>query len=170
MTVLLKEAFEISYTKEQIKGYYARFKLDSGLTGQYPKGHVPFNKDKKKYWVGGEETQFKKGHIPNNHREVGSERISVDGYIEIKIAEPNKWRFKYVVAWEEYNGPLSRGYCVIFGDRNKLNLDINNLISVSRKQLMVLNHYGLIQKDANLTRIGIVIVDIKSKINERKSS
>ena len=29
-------------------------------------------------------TRFKKGDKPGNHRKVGSERITVDGYIEIK--------------------------------------------------------------------------------------
>ena len=44
---------------------------------------------------------FAKGNVPPNHRPVGSERISKDGYIEVKVAEPNKWRLKQRVVYEE---------------------------------------------------------------------
>ena len=39
---------------------------------------------------GCERTWFKKGHIPANYRPVGSERVNADGYIEVKVADPNK--------------------------------------------------------------------------------
>lgn len=169
MADLLNSMFDTDYTKEQIKGYYARFKLDSGLSGQFIKGQKSWNKGKKgEYAEGCENTWFKKGHTPKNHREVGSERIGVDGYTEIKVAEPNKWRFKHVVVWEENNGKLPKGSCVLFGYGDKSNLDIKNLINITRSQLSVLNMHHLIQKDADLTRVGIVIADIKMKLNDRK--
>ena len=162
----VNKIFGTNYTGQQIKSYYGRYKLDSGLTGQYAKGHTPFNKGKPKYWIGGEESQFKKGHTPANHREVGSERVSVYGYVEIKVAEPNKWKLKHVVVWEEHSGPVPKGSCVLFGDSDKGNLNIDNLLCVSRKQLVRLNQSGLIQKDINLTKSGIVIADIQSRIGE----
>jgi hypothetical protein len=170
MTILVNNTFDTNYTDGQIKGYYARNKLDSGLTGRYTKGHVPFTKGKKKYWLGGEETQFKKGNVPVNHKPVGSERVSVDGYTEIKVAEPNKWKMKHVVIWEEYNGKIPKSNCVIFGDGDKQNIDISNLMLVSRKQLVRLNQNGLIQGDIELTRTGIIIADVMSKIGERRKS
>jgi hypothetical protein len=134
---------------------------------QFKKGHIPFNKGKK--GTGGwEPTQFKKGNMPVNHREVGSERINVDGYIEIKVAEPNKWRLKHNVIWEEHNGPVPKGHAVIFGDGNTLNCDPNNLILVSRQQLLTLNRKKLIQNDADLTRTGVIIADLYQKISVRK--
>ena len=168
MAKLVNEAFGTNYTKEQIKGYYARHKLDSGLTGRFIKGQESWNKGKPKTWVGGEETQFKKGHIPANHRQVGSERVNVDGYAEIKVAEPNKWRLKHNVIWEQHHGPIPKSHCVIFGDGDKQNLDINNLILVSRKQLVRLNQNGLIQNDIELTKTGIIIADVMSKVGERR--
>ena len=168
MADMVNQEFKTDYTKEQMKGFYARNKLNSGLTGYYHKGHTPFNKRKTKYWVGGEETQFKKGHTPANHKPVGSERINVDGYTEIKTAEPNKWRLKHNAIWESHNGPIPKGSCVLFGDGDKQNLDVNNLILVSRKQLVRLNQRGLIQNDIELTKTGIIIADVISKIGERK--
>jgi hypothetical protein len=168
MAELLNNTFGISFTKEQVKGYYGRFNLDSGLTGQFPKGNIPFNKGKK--GIGGwEPTQFKKGQAPVNYRPVGSERTNVDGYVEIKVADPNKWRLKHQVIWESVNGPIPKGYAVIFGNSNTSNLDINNLILVTRGQLAVLNRKKLIQKDADLTRTAVIMADIYSKISKRKN-
>jgi hypothetical protein len=59
---------------------------------------------------------------------------------------------------------------VIFGDGDKQNIDISNLMLVSRKQLVRLNQNGLIQGDIELTRTGIIIADVMSKIGERRKS
>ena len=126
--------------------------IDSRLAGGHPgckatqfkKGSIPHNKGKK--GVGGwEPTQFKKGNTPVNFRPVGSERVNVDGYIEVKVKDPNVWDLKHRIAWEQVHGEIPKGHAVIFGDGNKFNLDINNLILVSRAQLATLNKKGLIQ-------------------------
>lgn len=168
MADMVNQEFGTAYTKEQMKGYYGRNKLDSGLTGQFVKGQDSWNKGKPKSWVGGEETQFKKGHTPVNFRPVGSERVNVDGYTEVKVADPNKWRLKHNVVWEEHNGEIPKGHCVLFGDGDKSNIDIDNLLLISRKQLARLNQRGLIQKDIELTKTGIIIADVISKIGERR--
>jgi hypothetical protein len=172
MADMLNKEFGTAYTKEQIKGCYARYKLDSGLTGRYIKGQESWNKGKPKSWVGGEETQFKKGSIPPNRLPIGSERIdSKGGYIYVKKQDGHlnkNWKQKHVFIWEEKNGPIPKGHCILFGDSDKRNFDIDNLICVSRKQLARLNQNGLIQKDTELTKTGIVIADIQSKIGEAK--
>ncbi|MNM10447.1 hypothetical protein D3C81_205750 [compost metagenome] len=160
--------FELSLHVNQIKAFKKNHKLSSGLTGRYEPGSVPFNKGKKKYWVGGEATQFQKGHKPHNYRPVGSERVNGDDYIDIKIADPNKWKAKHVLVWEGQNGAVPKGYVVIFGDGDRRNFDLNNLILVSRKQLAVMNKNGLIQNNAELTKAGIIIADIYQKIGKRK--
>lgn len=166
MTDLLNNTFETSYTHAQMKAYYKNHNIDSGLNGQFMTGHTPANKGKK--GTGGwKPTQFKKGRKPHNHKPVGTERINGDDYVDIKVAEPNKWKGKHILIWEEKNGLVPKGYAVIFGDGNRRNFDIENLILVPRKQLATLNHKGLIQNDANLTRAAITIVDIYQKISER---
>ncbi|MGE4272090.1 MAG: HNH endonuclease signature motif containing protein [Desulfitobacterium sp.] len=171
MADLLNQTFGTSYTKEQMKAYYARFKLNSGLTGHFQKGFTPFNKGIKKYWIGGEKTQFKKGDMPHNWVPLGSERVTKDGYIQIKIREgraQKNWRGKHILIWEEINGPLPPSHAIIFGDGDKSNFDPDNLLLVSRKQLLGLNKHNLIQSDAELTKTGIVIANVYSKISERK--
>ena len=111
-----------------------------------------------------------KGQKPHNYKPVGSERVNGDGYVDVKIADPNKWRAKHRLLWEEENGPIPKGYVIIFGDGNRRNFQQDNLILVSKSQLAILNKNQLIQNDADLTRAGIVIADIYKKIGERKKN
>lgn len=164
---LMKEKFNLDLTLNQIKGAIGRYKLNTGLNGQFPKGHTPFNKGVKGVaYEGSKKTWFEKGHTPKNHRPVGSERINVDGYTEVKVAEPRTWRLKHQLIWEQHNGPAPKGHAVIFGDGNTQNFDINNLILVSRQQLLILNRNKLIQQDTDLTKTGVIIADLLMKIGE----
>lgn len=176
LTRLFNSHFGLDLRLSQIRAYTKNHGLKSGVCAQFSKGHVPFNKGKKGITMGGVETQFKKGHRPYNYMPVGSERVRTghigrqtnDDYIDVKIADPNKWKAKHILIWEAHNGPVPKGHAVIFGDGNNRNFDPNNLILVSRKQLAVLNHKKLIQNDADLTRTSLIIADIYSKISERK--
>ncbi|MHB1420737.1 MAG: HNH endonuclease signature motif containing protein [Bacillota bacterium] len=133
---------------------------------QFKKGHVPANKGRKGV-DGWEPTQFKKGHMPQNYKPVGTERVNGDDYVDIKVADPNKWKGKHIIIWEQNNGPVPKGHVVIFGDGNRRNFEPNNLLLVSRKQLVRLNQNNLIQSDTELTKTGIIIADIYNKIGER---
>lgn len=166
---LINEKFNLNLTLKQIESAIKRNQLNTGFKGHFPKGNIPVNKGKKGICAkGSEKTWFKKGNTPVNHRAIGSERVNVDGYIEIKVAEPNRWRPKHQVLWEEHKGKIPKGHAVIFGDGNSLNLDINNLILVTRQQLLILNTNKLIKNHADLTRTGVIIADIYQKISEKK--
>lgn len=170
---MLNNKFGTSFTSEQIKSYKDREKLSSGLTGYFEKGHTPHNKGNKGVCGKGcERTWFKKGYIPKNHRQVGSERTTVDGYVEIKVAEPNKWELKHRVIWEQHNGPVPKNYVVIFLDGNKLNIDINNLALITRAELKILNQNKLIYDNAEATKAGVMIakvIDTKNKRRKKRS-
>lgn len=135
---------------------------------QFKKGHVPFNKGRRGV-DGWKPTQFKKGHKPWNYKPVGTERTNTDGYVELKIADPNKWKGKHILLWEEANGPIPRGHVVIFADRNQQNVTLDNLLLVSRRELAVMNKRGLIANSMELTKTGIAVADIYLKIGERKN-
>lgn len=95
---IMNKKYNLDFTVGQIKGAVSRYKLNTGFTGQFDKNHIPFNKDKKGTCAkGSEKSWFKKGDMPVNHRPVGSERVNVDGYCEIKVSEPRKWRLKHNV-------------------------------------------------------------------------
>ena len=79
-------------------------------------------------------TRFRKGHIPKNHKPVGHERITRDGYIEVKTAEPNVFEPKHRLVWVEYNGEIPSGYNIQFKDGNRQNASIENLYMISRSE------------------------------------
>lgn len=168
LTKLFNEHFGLNFTSDQVKAFKNRFHLSSGLTGHFEKGSVPINKGKKKWWKGGEETQFRKGQKPWNYMPVGTERVNTDGYVDIKIAEPNVWKAKHVIIWKEANGPVPKGYKLLFGDGNKLNVTLDNLLLISQRQLSELNRHHLIQNDIELTKTGLIVANIYSKISEHK--
>lgn len=109
------------------------------IATRFKKGNVPQNKGKRmspETYSRVARTMFKKGHTPVNHREVGSERVNVDGYIEIKVAEPNRWRLKHRVIWEEANGEIPKGHNIQFKNHNPLDCVIENLYLISRADQM----------------------------------
>lgn len=165
---LFNQRFNTELKPSQIKSYKNNHNLKNGLDGRFSKGHEPFNKGKKGCYARGcEKTWFKKGCAPVNYRPVGSERVNVDGYIEVKVADPSNWKLKHILAWEEQHGPVPNGYVVIFGDGDKSNINLDNLILVSRSQLLALNRNHLIQRRADLTRTAVIIVDVKTKIGQK---
>jgi len=166
---LLNKKFNLKLTASQVKGAIARFKLSTGLNGQFKKGCTSFNKGKKGlHSKGSEKTWFKKGKIPVNRKPVGSEKVSANGYTFVKVAEPDKWRLKQQIVWEFNNQPIEKGHVVIFADGNKGNFDIKNLLLVSREKLLMMNRNNLIQDDAELTKTGAIVADVLIKISEKR--
>jgi len=167
LTELFNGKFGLQLERSQIAAFIKNNKLNTGRDGRFKSGHVPANKGKK--GMGGwEPTQFKKGNRPWNYKPVGTERVNGDGYVDIKVADPNKWKGKHILLWEAANGPVPKGHVVIFADSNKRNFDLNNLLLVSRKELAVLNKHNLIQGETELTKAGVIVADIYLKIGERK--
>lgn len=168
ITKQMNDKFEYNFSKEQIKGMMYRNKLTTGTVGYFKKGSTPWNKGLKGY-MGANKTSFKKGTIPPQYRPVGSERITKDGYIEIKVEDPNKWELKHRVIWEQHNGEIPKGYAVIFADGDKSNLDIDNLLLVSRKQLLFMNRNNLRSENKEFTKVGVNIANVMIKLSEIES-
>lgn len=175
LTPAFNAAFGTDKTEAQIFGCVKRYGIKSGRTGNFQKGHVPVNKGKKGPPPKGKQlnTIFKKGQAPRNKKPIGHERIdSQDGYVYVKTDQKNPWtgaqgwyRQKHVVTWEQHNGPVPKGHCVLLKDGNKQNCsDINNLMLVTRGQLAQLNKTKLINAPAELKEAALVTVDIASQL------
>ena len=154
--------FRIQLSRDQIKSCKKNHHLPSGINGRFPPGHNPINKGVVGWQAGGNSVlgQFKKGMLPFNYRQVGFERVNSERYVDVKIAEPKKWKQKHHIIWEAANGKVPNGYAVIFGDGNRLNFDPTNLILVTRGQLATLNRHGLIGNTAELTRTGLMVAKV----------
>lgn len=163
------EKFGWEISLGQVNSYIGNHHLNTGRTGRFQKGQEPPNKGKKGVCAAGcEKTWFKKGHIPANYRPVGSERVNKDGYIEVKVADPNKWRLKHRVVWEAVNGKISKGYIIIFRDNDKTNTDINNLMLIKQGTHAVLNHTGLCEYSGEFKETAVRIAELKTVSNEAK--
>ena len=167
LAIAFTEKFGIHRTSDHIKGFIANNKIKTGKTGQFKKGNVPYNTGTKGLKIGSS-TSFKTGNLPHNWKPVGSERISTDGYIEVKIAEPRKWKAKHVLIWEKEFGPVPKGCAIIFGDKDNRNFNPGNLITVTRSELLYLNRNRLIQRDSDLTRVAVNVATVSVKIYERR--
>ncbi|MFT8558112.1 HNH endonuclease signature motif containing protein [Liquorilactobacillus hordei] len=176
LTELLNKRFNLKIQVNQIKCWKSNRKLNSGLDGRYNKGHVPANKGKHQRITGRMgETTFKLGHRPNNWVPVGTIRKKTDGYLYKKVKDDGpfqkRWKQLHRIIWEEANGPIPKGYKIIFLDRDKDNIVLSNLALVSLQEVLEINRKGLIFENDELTKTGINIarLNIKKNIRKRKS-
>lgn len=168
--------FNMNISRSSLGNLKSKNNLKSGIKGgQFSKGIIPANKGKK--WndymskdgqKNALKTTFKKGDTPINHRPIGSERTTNDGYIEVKTEEPNKWMLKHRLIWEQNNGKLKYRQKLMFLDGNSLNTGINNLALISDDEMLIINRNNLIYDDKELTKIGINIAKVISKVNKIK--
>ena len=128
----------------QVRAYKKNHRIPSGYDSRFPKGHVPANKGKHTETRGRmSETQFKKGSRPHNTLPIGTEVIREDGYIQVKVADPNVWQLKHRLVWERHNGPIPEGGLVVFRDGDPQNTDISNLALIDKSVNVRLNHLGI---------------------------
>jgi hypothetical protein len=66
--------------------------------------------------------------IRTRHKRGGERRAWV------KVAEPNVWKLRAVLVWEEHHGPVPRGMVVHHEDGDKLNDVISNLKMMSKAE------------------------------------
>lgn len=170
---MVKEKFGFEVSTRNLQNVRNKYKIPKKVipnSGCYRKGDVPWNKgremsDETKEKV--KKTWFKKGQIPKNHKPVGSTRVDRDGYKLIKIAEPNKWALYHRHLYEvEHGEKLKKNEAVIFADGDKTNFDIDNLVKVSRANLLYINKNKLIFENSELTKSGVNVSKIVEKIIE----
>lgn len=177
---MINKQFNMNIDNKNVGNLKSRLKRRKGIVlepaindGRYRIGQPPANKGKKwdeylskEQQEKARKTCYKKGNIPHNHREVGEERINVDGYIEIKTKEPNVWELKHRVVYRQYYGKIPKGYNVIFLDGNRQNLDIKNLKLISRAEDLIMNNNKLFAKDKEITNTGTIIANVINKANK----
>ena len=162
---IFNKKYDLEMTTKKLSSLLGRKKIKTGTAGCFRKGFIPWNKGKKGY-MGANKTSFKKSNKPKNWRPVGSERIDSNEYTLIKVAEPNKWVFKHRMIYEQKYGEIPKGAVIIFADGNKNNLNIDNLLCVTRDELKVLNKCRLISSVPELTKTGLNVAKLKIKLAE----
>ena len=167
LTRMFNEKFRCSLSTDSIKAKCLRMGLKTGRTGCFSLGQKSWN-DGLKGYIGANSTSFKKGHAPFNHKPVGHERITVDGYVEIKTAEPNVFELKHRHIWEKQHGKTPENHVLVFKNMNKQDCRIENLMLISRAELARLNqsYHKLATPETNETCI--LMAKIKDKTHKLK--
>lgn len=116
-----------------------------GMESRFKPGDVPANKGlRRPGWHRGRmrETQFRAGHFPFNRDPefyvIGALRVNADGYIDMRVSfEPGArgWKALHRILWEDAHGLVPAGYAVSFKNRDRLDVELDNLELVSRVEL-----------------------------------
>lgn len=113
----------------------------NSVAHRFPKGHVPVNKGIKGIsYPGMEATQFKKGQKPHTWLPIGSERMSKEGYLQVKLRDTGVTRHDFMpvhhLVWELHRSAIPEGHRITFIDGDKTLIVIENLEAVSIAEMM----------------------------------
>ena len=169
MTEWTNDTFNLSLTEHQVMVLRANHHLVSGLTGYFEKGKASWNKGKHTATKEFLAHSYKKGESPNpRQRPVGSEKVCSDGFVKIKIAEPNVWKLKHYYVWENANGKVPEGKVILFLDGNKENCELTNLRLVDKKVQSTVAIRHLSSTDKNINKAGILLTELEFKISDKR--
>ena len=168
---LINERYGTSFTAEQIKRYKHRRGVKSGFDGKFKPGNVGYWSGKSRSadtWTKMQTTMLERGHTNGRCLPIGSEHFDKDCYVMVKIAQPNVWKQKHIVLWEQAHGSVPEGMKVVFKNRDKYDIRLENLALCSQgvNAFMSLNH--MIPCDEMVIAIADDIMTIKRKIKELK--
>lgn len=128
------------------------FKIRQRALGQFKKGNKPHNVGKRQQdYMSADAiertkaTRFKKGDTPINLKPIGYERVSVDGYVEIKTEKG--FKLKHRIVWEKENGPIPKNMLITFRDKNHMNVKIENLEMISMQEAILRNSINQYPKE-----------------------
>ena len=154
-------------TKESMQRFCSKHKL-LGVenTGRLKKGHKTWNKGVTGY-MSSNATSFKSGNIPHNTKPIGTERICAkDGFIYIKTESGFVLKHRWL--WIQLGFEIPKGMVLCFKDGDKLNCKIDNLILMTRSELLRYNQSfrKLATKESNESCL--ILGKIRDKLNKSK--
>ena len=185
MAEMVNKKFGTDFSETMMKQFRQRQGIKSGEKGWYRKGNEPANKGKHlEDYLPAEKaaevreriaaTQFKKGHSPHNEMPVGTITKNPDGYLirkkKMTGGQWERWEFLHKDVWKEHHGEIPEGMVVVFKNHNKENCDIENLMLVSRAELLMMARKGYFAEDPDLTEAGARLVRLKIKASKRKKA
>ena len=178
-----ERVFGTPLTEGQIGNAKTKLGVRSGTHGgRFEKGSVPFNKGKTwDEYVSPEgqarsrATCFKAGELngfaAQREQPIGAERVSKDGYVEVKVAEglqdrPNgNFRMKHHVVYEQAHGAIPDGCNVVFADGDRRNFDPDNLVAVPRRLWSAICCRGIPYWDAGSLRAAMAKAELDSAVH-----
>ena len=161
LTEMLNNHFGTNFTRNQVASKCTHIGALTGRTGKLEKGHSSWNKGLKGFKPS-PGTLFKKGNIPHTAAPIGYERINKDGHIEIKVEGHRQMVFKHRYVWEKHNGKIPDGNVITFKDGDKANCNIDNLIMITRSELVIYNRRFRKIANAETNETCLLLAKLKS--------
>ncbi|UNM96751.1 HNH endonuclease [Ignatzschineria rhizosphaerae] len=168
LTEKFNQHFKKNRTVTAIRGFCKRKGfLRPKSTWYFPAGHIPVNKGSVGL-TGANSGSFKKGNRPHNTLEVGAVIKREDGYLYIKVAEPNHWRPKHYLIWEESNPPVLADEAILFMDNNRENLSLDNLMKITKGELARMNKKGFSTLPKELKKQAVYLTRLNILTNKKR--
>ena len=182
------ERFGVELTASQVKNFKVRHECPSGTVGgRFEPGRAAHNRGLTWDQMMSPEAQersrsgcFKPGGIPWNGRlrPVGYERVTADGYVEVKVADHpdpdgpahNNWVPKARLVYEREVGPVPPGHKVVFADGDKANFDPSNLVAVEDGVWGTIRLRGIPFHDAESLAAAVALARLVSGIKAARRS
>jgi hypothetical protein len=155
-------------TPEYMKTAYECNKTN-GQKAWYKKGGTPINKGRKmspEQYEKCRKTMYKPGARPHNETYNGYERITKDGYIEVRIIK-SVFIAKHRWVWEQTHGKLPDNMLITFKDKNPLNVNLDNLIAISKAEHMIRN--GIHNYPPEVVQTIRLLSKLNKKISEKQN-
>ena len=143
LTKQFNARFGTTYKIGTLQGVCTRHRFMAGSTGQYKKGNVPYNAGKAGLLPFKPNSgQF--GAIDNqnsfkNKLPVGTVAVAKDGFLKLKIAEPNQWMPLHRHIWETANRSIPPKHVLRFIDGDRQNCVLENLECLPKAISLLLN-------------------------------
>lgn len=157
--------FNTNRTSQQLHSMRKARGLKTGRTGRFYTGQPRLPGSGAK---GPSSTSFKKGDEPKNKQAIGSEAVTQDGYVRVKVSHPNKWVFKHRLVWEAENGPIKSGLVIWFQDQDKTNCAIENLVLIPRSLQVRFNKLQLTGQPEELQETFKLIAQLQDRSGQLK--
>ena len=170
---MLKETFGTEVSIRSISGIMYRNNMHTRMQGHYSrfqKGSVPWNKGKTGLKLGGQKTQYKKGHVPASYKPIGSEVWSPDKQTYfIKIADPDVWMNKKRYLWEQAHGPIPDGHVIVCKDNDPRKVTLDNLLMVSHRAMTSVAKRGLRTEYPEINEALHTLAELELKLNQKQT-
>lgn len=153
---MVNERFGTSFSPSAMNQFRYRHGIRSGCLGRYQKSHEPGNKGKagRPLMPVGAIVKKRDGSLFRKKQMEGSLR--------------ERWEPLHRAVWEEHNGPIPEGMVVSFKNGDKGDVDISNLMLLTREECLELNRSGLRFDERELTEAGLTVARLKIKTRQRK--
>ena len=125
-------------------------------------------------------TEFQPGHngVPSRRTPIGHERMSATGLL-VKVAQtnpytgaPSRYVRKARWVWEQAHGAIPPGSMVVQVDGDPANCDLDNLVLLTRAEMLALNHKDAPppSRDPGVNRARITLARLQAAIHRGRET